>query len=253
VVMATVSFSDESPTMIDRRALSLLLLGGAADLAGCASGEGPPPPGGRVVEIQADMLFVSPMGEPFRAKPPAPYPVDLWFRGADTNNDGKLDLDEFLADATRFFHLLDVNKDGVIDHREIFYYEHRVVPEMLAPTARLGVAPPKVWLAQYGGGAPGGGSHQPAEPQLHAPDASQLNKPLVGTAIFSLLSDPEPVQGCDIRLTGYINLNDFKTRGEQRFKLLDDENKGYLTLAGLPQTEAQRLMPHPRGHRNARA
>lgn len=237
--------------MIDRRALSLMLFGSAAGLAGCASQDGPERHARRdaAPEEQSEMLFISPMGEPFRAYPPAPYPVAAWFHGADKNADGELDLPEFLADAERFFHVLDLTKDGIIDHREIFYYEHKLVPEVLNPAlgALVGRGAPRLWLAQYGGspggaGGPGGGSISGDGQAVQ--EGSRLNdKPFVGAAAYGLLADPEPVQGADIRLTGAITLSDFKTRAEQRFRLLDDKERGYLTLDTLPETQAEALLP----------
>ena len=253
--------------MIDRRALFPLLFAGAAGLYGCAGGD-EPGPGGHGEHAHAEepeMLFISPMGEPFRAKPPAPYPVDVWFKGADKDGDGKLDLAEFQADAERFFHILDINKDGVIDHREVYYYEHRIVPEVLGPAygALRGVgAPAKIWQADYqvaqlGGGAGGGIGGMGGPPVTDGtasktPDGGRLgdhDAPLVGAAAYGLLADPEPVQGSDIRITGLITLADFKTRAQQRFDLLDNEHKGYLTLAGLPETEAEQSLPRRRGRR----
>jgi hypothetical protein len=246
--------------MMDRRIFSLLLLGGSA-LAGCASvGDD-----GTIAtaDDQPEMLFISPMGEPFRAKPPAPYPVVNWFKQADTNADGKLDLDEFLADASRFFHVLDLNQDGVIDHREIFYYENRVCPEIIGHAYgrlyRPGGA--KLWLAQFGGGGPGGAGGLTGPPVSEAPESSlvpphgsspSLGAPTEGAAAYGLLADPEPVQGADIRLSGRISLSDFRTRAEQRFKILDYDDKGYLTLAGLPETSAQKLLPQSKGGRGRR-
>ncbi len=256
--------------MIDRRALFPLLLVGAAGLYGCASGDEPdhgPAHGEHAHAEEPEMLFISPMGEPFRARPPAPYPVDVWFRGADKDGDGKLDLAEFQADAERFFHILDINKDGVIDHREIFYYEHKIVPEVLGPSygALRGLgAPARIWRADYevaqlGGGGAGGGIGGMGGPPVtdgggasKAPDGGRLgdhDAPLVGAAAYGLLADPEPVQGSDIRIAGAITLADFKTRAAQRFDILDNEHKGYLTLAGLPETEAQQALPHRRGRR----
>ncbi len=241
--------------MIDRRTLSLFLFGGVG-LAACASEDGPPGGGhgAHAREDEPEMLFISPMGEPFRAKPPAPYPVDAWFKQANKSGDGKLTLDEFQADAERFFHVLDVNKDGVIDHREIYYYEHKIVPEMigLAYSARLYDRRPRLWRAQFGGG--GGGIGGLGGPPVtgggsasQAPDGGRLgdkDAPLVGAAAFGLLADPEPVQGSDIRISGTITLNDFRTRAQQRFEILDFDHVGYLTLAGLPETEAQKNVPH---------
>ena len=250
--------------MMNRRIFSLLLIGGGAALAACASGGND----GTIAtaDDQPEMLFISPMGEPFRAKPPAPYPVVTWFKEADTNGDGKLDLDEFLADATRFFHVLDINQDGVIDHREIFYYENKICPEIIGHAyGRLyRQVGPRLWLAQFGGGGPGGpggtgGLNGP--PVSDTPDSSllpphnsspSLGAPTEGAAAYGLLADPEPVQGADIRLSGRISLSDFRTRAEQRFKILDYDDKGYLTLAGLPETSAQKLLPKPKGGRGGR-
>ena len=62
---------------------------------------------------EAVNLFISPMGEPFRAPISQPYPSATWFAGADANHDGVLSREEFRADALRFFKLLDVTKDGL--------------------------------------------------------------------------------------------------------------------------------------------
>ena len=249
--------------IMDRRIFSISVLTGALGLSACASEDEPGGGrGARAREDIPDMLFISPMGEPFRAKPPAPYPVDLWFKGADKNGDGKLDLAEFQADAERFFHVLDVNRDGVIDHREIYYYEHKICPEMLGQAygaLRRGDQRPKLWLAQFSGGGGGmGGMSAPGGPPVTSGGSSgpsdggrarSEDAPLVGGASYGLLADPEPVQGSDIRLTGVISLADFKTRAQQRFEILDFDHRGYLTLEGLPETDAQKNQPHHGGFR----
>ena len=43
---------------------------------GPGPGEGPPP-------APRQQVFISPAGEPFRTSGPAPYPVSVWFAGAD--------------------------------------------------------------------------------------------------------------------------------------------------------------------------
>jgi hypothetical protein len=64
-------------------------------------------------------LFASPMGEPFRG----PDGEARWFAGTDTDGDGRLTVAEMVADAARFFALLDVARDGEIDPDDIERYE----------------------------------------------------------------------------------------------------------------------------------
>src|SRR5438128_12353657 len=55
-----------------------------------------PPPGPQIV------VFISPMGEPFRRAQGPGEPVERWFQGADTDHDGALSVTEFQADAAHF-------------------------------------------------------------------------------------------------------------------------------------------------------
>jgi hypothetical protein len=128
--------------------LSLLVAGGVAGGA-----PAPPPCDG------PSILFISPSGEPFRGRPDEPYPVAAWFAQADTNHDGQLSRQEFVADAMRFFGVLDVNKSGRIESIEVLYYEQVLVPEVLAGAS----APPRDQGSDDD--SSGGGSH----PKLAAP------------------------------------------------------------------------------------
>lgn len=96
----------------------------ALTVAGCASDpgrRGPPRDGGEPGRERGRSVnvFISPMGEPFRAGPEDPYPVAVWFARANASGDGRLTETEFVADAERFFKQLDTNHDGVIDGFEI--------------------------------------------------------------------------------------------------------------------------------------
>jgi Ca2+-binding EF-hand superfamily protein len=68
------------------------------------------------------------MGQPFRTDDGMPEAA--WFKAADKDGDGKITMTEFQLDASRFFVLLDTNKDGVLSPDEIRHYETEIAPEV---------------------------------------------------------------------------------------------------------------------------
>src|SRR4051812_34403425 len=97
--------------------LALMMAGGTSQAAPAASDDA-----GKNI---GKYLFISPMGEPFRADRD---PQDIWFDQADINHDGALTLAEFTKDAGRWFLALDRGHDGEIDPDDIEYYESTLVP-----------------------------------------------------------------------------------------------------------------------------
>ena len=191
-------------------------------------------------------LFISPSGQPYRSKPGEPYPAVAWFRQTDADKDGKLDKAEFEAEAQGFFRTLDRNGDGVVTDPEISYYEKVLAPEITAglepSSLRDSVGGPRLILVQGRGGAPGGGIDPGggggSEDSTPA-KTDESRQPRQGAAIFGLLNDPEPVRSADRQLEGRITLADFLARADHNFDRLDYEGRGYLTLDGLPHTQAQ--------------
>ncbi|MBI1685409.1 EF-hand domain-containing protein [Caulobacter hibisci] len=236
------------------RALPFLAIA-ALSLAACASGPsdgppggpqggpggrpgfGPPPgeggprgpggPGGGGKQV-----FISPAGEPFRAEGGQPYPVAAWFAGADADHDGALTKAEFVADSLRFFDRLDTDKSGVLDGFEVSTYERTIAPEIVQASAM----PQQAMEAPSGGedGGPGGDGPR------RRPNG--LGNMLLGATPFALLAEPQPVMGADADFNRRVTRDEEAKAAASRFKLLDKDGDGRLTLAELPKTAMQKIL-----------
>jgi hypothetical protein len=230
-------------------------------------------------------VFFSPHGRPYRAPAGAPYPVVDWFKDANRKGDGKLGLDEFVADAAAFFAFLDLKGAGELGTQEIAVYEREIAPEVLGMRVtvysdgqrRVRPDEPRLWLAQYGpmsggpfgqGGGQGQGEGQ-GGPQINhgggdpsqnggvLPQDAQPNAPSSpnqdpdagsGAAPYSLIEEPEPVTAADTDylFRGIVRKANFLAHAHDNFAVLDTERSGYLTLASLPQSPVQKLLEHRR-------
>lgn len=198
---------------------------------GPQGGPGPRPPedGRHSPPGPRQQLFISPAGQPFRAPADAPYPVSEWLSQADSNHDGALARDEFVADAARFFTVLDTDKDGVIDGFEVSAYERNVAPEILT-SANLGHPG-----GQGGrGGPPGGGGEGPPRKR-----GGMTGAALQGAAPYSLLAEPQPVMGADADFNRRISRDEALKAAKARFNLLDKDQDGLLGTTELPSTPVQ--------------
>ena len=184
--------------------------------------------------------FISPMGEPFRAVATGEAPISRWFGQADRNRDGIITTDEMQADADRFFRRLDDNGDGQIDPEEIIVYEWEIAPEIQVNsewrrTRTQAAAEPRV-NADRGRGD---GKRRDDE---H--DGYRVNG-LQGAARYALLNIPQPVTSADADFNRLITLAEFRQTASYRFKLLDTQGLGRLTLQELEV----RLPTRPKGRR----
>jgi hypothetical protein len=209
-------------------------------------------------------LFISPAGEPFRAEPGAPYPVAVWFAGADADHDGTLTRDEFVADALRFFDKIDSDHNGVIDGFEVSTYETKVAPEILqgfqgdgGGRGGQGGRPGGGRHGGRGGSSPGGGGGFPGGLGFAGQDdgppsggrrrgGGLMGGMLQGATPYSLLAEPEPVMASDGDFDRRITRAEATKAANARFALLDKDGDGRLHLADLPQTPVQARLEGPR-------
>jgi hypothetical protein len=191
-------------------------------------------------------VFISPCGQPFRARRGAPYPVVDWFKQADKNGDGRLDHAEFMADAEAFFKILDRNGDGVLSGFEIAVYEHNVAPEILGFHVKVSEGGARLWLAQAerpGEIAPGGDlPNAPKRPK-------DLDESGEGASPYGFFQTPEPVTAADTDFRGIVRKVNYMKLADEHFTELDKDGDGYLSLAKLPKTQMQKLVERAYGRR----
>jgi hypothetical protein len=204
--------------------LSIVCLGllGTSALAQPPAGGAPPPRPGAPAAPPV-RVFISPMGEPFRRGTEPGEPIERWFAGADTDNDGALTVTEFQADAMRFYATLDVNSDGEIAPDEIIRYETQVAPEV-----QMGM---RLRVALDRNGRP---VRQPRQRPGEGP---------YGMGSQALLAIPQPVISADADLNRGVSPAEFRHTAGQRFLLIDRNRDGRITrdeLAPPPEEDRRR-------------
>jgi hypothetical protein len=195
-------------------------------------------------------LFISPMGEPFRADRGGDA-LAMWFAQADRNHDGFLSVDEMQLDAERFFTQLDTNHDGEIDPDEMTHYESVIAPEISSgprfEMAGMGAAGRQRGDGGAGGGGHrGGGHHRESSGGGGGFGSRGGDETHQGAARFGLLDLPEPVASADADFNRGVSLAEFRQAAVHRFAALDLDHQGRLTLAAL---ELIRPAPEPQEHK----
>lgn len=164
-----------------------------------------------------EQLFVSPSGEPFRSLSSSPYPVDIWFAQADTDQDGELTSRELWHDAERFFAQLDVDKDRILDAMEVSRYEKEFLPEA------AGYEAPAV-----------------SEASEESEESAPARPPRSGASLYSLIDITHPLQLADVDLDGRITEAELATSAVRQIVYLDRNLDHRITRDELPLTPAQK-------------
>jgi len=220
-------------TPIHRIVLSVALFAGVATAAQAQ----PMPPGGAddIQTMGMGMeIFVSPSGQPFRAKPGEPYPVAAWRAQADKDHDGKISSDEFLADAVGFFRVLDRNHDNYISSPENTFYETQVAPEITMVDPRIDQPT---------------NFHSETDSEMGVdkdPSLGKYQKSIQGASQYGVIDEPQPIRGADANYDFRISLDEWNTASMQRFTVLDANGDGFITPDELPKTPAQRALEAPK-------
>lgn len=190
-------------------------------------------------------LFLSPMGEPYRGAPDGLAPHDVWFDSADTDKNNAISEDEMVADAARFFAVLDVRKDGEIDPDDIERYETVLAPEIRTGgpgggtgSGRRGPRRGPGGHEGHGGGRRGGpggpgGDGPGGVDGPHGGDRGAGGKQ--GAARFGYLDYPEPVTAADRNLNRGVDPAEFAKAASARFAMLDTNQDGRLEKHELPR------------------
>ena len=173
--------------------LATLAVGAVADA------QPPAPPAGQQV-----VVFISPLGEPFRRSQGPGEPIERWFTGADSDHDGAVGVLEFQADAARFFATLDVNHDGEIAPDEVIRYETEIAPEVQTGIRAVSFDDHGRMRLRRGEGPFGMGSQ-------------------------ALLAIPEPVVSADADFNRGISPLEFRHTAGQRFLLIDRNHDGRIS------------------------
>ncbi len=214
-----------------RRFVPLLSLAACLGLPMTAAAQGPD--GAFMVPGQSLNIFISPSGQPFRAKAGEPYPVAAWFAQADTDHDGKISQAEFEADAMKFFAMVDVNHDGFLTSPENTRYETQIAPEITHTDPRI--AQPHNYRDEDNTDPTGD------------PTRGRYQVSIQGASQYALLDDPQPMRSPDSNFDFRVSQAEWLARTDKRFTQLDANDDGFLTLDELPKTPAQAAMEEPTG------
>lgn len=178
---------------------------------------------------EAGALFISPMGQPFRANPESRRaPILLWLAHADTDHDERISRDEFVVEAMAFFaNDLDANHDQGVTPMESTEFRRVHAHEVL----NMDTAPVELVGQRRDGGA-GTRDRRNISDRGPPPGAERRGQPSTRLRQDQIMlgAEIEPVMSCDRDFSRHVDAAEFQDCAERRFVALDTNRDGYFTL-----------------------
>ena len=167
----------------------------------------------------------SPNGEPLSGgplgHPDCREAMSAWFDRTDTDRDGSVDRDEYIADARRQFAVMDLDKDGMVTPAELAQY--RAPYEVDAATSTPETAEASKQSEQGSGTGSHRQRHRTAEHGSGGGGGGSNDR-------------PDPVMSADVNLRYQVSLADFLAYAERRFAEMDGNGDGRLSKAEVLQS-----------------
>lgn len=196
----------------------------AAMLAACSSHDG-----FDARRAEALRMIYSPNGEPLNGgplgKPTCEEAQSHWFERVDTNHDGKISHDEFMADAAAQFLRMDIDKNGYLLSEELERYR---LPY------RQGTA--LETQASSSGAENASGQEKPHRRSPHGASGDKDSH----HEDSDEGSSPDPVMSAATGNGFKVTLQEFMVQAEKIFTELDANHDGYVNRDELLKTCAKK-------------
>ncbi|MDZ5648811.1 hypothetical protein [Nitrospirillum sp. BR 11828] len=151
-----------------------------------------------------------------------------WFIRVDTNQDGKLSLDEFQVEADAVFAHYDLNGDGALNVTELEKVRRADRMAMMGQDGR----PPR--------GGPGGGpdgNPEGAGPDGAPPDGGPGGPGGRGGGMGGGRGGVDPIMAADTNLDFRVTRDEFRAYARALFEVIDANHDGQLTLEEIEKVD----------------
>lgn len=193
---------------------------GLAGLSACSGDDLPKPPH-PIFSPNAEILAVK---HPQDSSQTCPNTLIAWFHRVDTNHDGRIDHDEFLADADHWFSVVDVDHDGFAEPSETAAIHAKIMPWDQAKADRDREEEEAALRDQMDAEARAREQPQRDRTGKPLPPAQYSTRRRPGVSI-----DLDPVMAADANLDNRVSKDEFMAMADRHFDQLDVNHDGFLS------------------------